>query len=110
MIVDLTAKFTLDNSLRAVARGGTVVIVGNLKNGVVEILPGAFIMREIRLIGSKACTRSELQDVLQFLGRGLIHAVIHMSMPLKEAAKAHDMVEHGVVDGRIILRLETTTP
>jgi acryloyl-coenzyme A reductase len=104
VILDLTAKFTLDNSLRAVARGGTVVIVGNLKNGGVEIMPGAFIMREIRLIGSKACTRSELQDVLQFLDRGLVHAMVHMSLPLKDAAKAHDMVEHGAVEGRIILR------
>lgn len=104
VILDLTAKFTLDNSLRAVARGGTVVIVGNLKNGGVEILPGAFIMREIRLIGSKACTRSELQDVLQFLDRGLVNAMIYMSLPLEDAAKAHDMVEHGAAEGRIILR------
>jgi D-arabinose 1-dehydrogenase-like Zn-dependent alcohol dehydrogenase len=104
VILDLTAKFTLDNSLRAVARGGTVVIVGNLKNGGVEIMPGAFIMRQIRLIGSKACTRSELQDVLQFLDRGLVHAMVHMSLPLEDAAKAHDMVEHGAVEGRIILR------
>lgn len=103
-IVDLTAKFTLANSLRAVARGGTVVILGNLENGNVEVLPGAFIMREIRLLGSKACTRSELQDVLHLLSRGLIHPIIHTSMPLADAAKAHDMVEQGKAEGRIILK------
>jgi acryloyl-coenzyme A reductase len=102
-IIDLTAKFTLPNSLRAVARGGTVMIVGNLENGTVDILPGAFIMREIRLIGSKACTRAELQDVLQLLRRGLIHPKIHASLPLQEAAKAHDMMEHGIAEGRIVL-------
>lgn len=103
VIIDLTAKFTLPNSLRAVARGGTVAIVGNLKNGTVEILPGAFIMREVRLIGSKACTRAELQDVLQLLHRGLVHAKIHASIPLEEAVKAHDMMEQGTTEGRIVL-------
>lgn len=103
-IIDLTAKFTLANSLRAVARGGTVVIVGNLENGNVEILPGAFIMREIRLMGSKACTRSELQDVLHLLARGLVRPMIHTSMPLEEAAKAHDMVEQGSAEGRVVLK------
>jgi acryloyl-coenzyme A reductase len=103
VIIDLTANFTLPNSLRAVARGGTVVIVGNLKNGTVEILPGAFIMREIRLIGSKACTRAELQDVLQLLRRGLVHAKVHASVPLEEAAKAHDIMEQGTAEGRIVL-------
>lgn len=103
VIIDLTTHFTLSDSLRAVARGGTVAVVGNLQNGTVEILPGAFIMREIRLIGSKACTRTELQDVLQFLRRGLVHPKIHASVPLKEAALAHDLVEGGTAEGRVIL-------
>jgi acryloyl-coenzyme A reductase len=103
VIIDLTAHFTLGNSLRAVARGGTVVIVGNLKNGPVEVLPGAFIMRQIRLIGSKACTRSELQDVLQLLSRGLVHPKIQAAVPLAQAAKAHDTVESGTAEGRIVL-------
>lgn len=110
VIIDLTAHFTLANSLRAVARGGTVVIVGNLKNGMVEILPGAFIMREIRLIGSKACTRAELQDVLQLLRRKLVHPIIHASVPLEEAPKAHDMVEQGTAEGRIVLLPQVRRP
>jgi acryloyl-coenzyme A reductase len=104
VVIDLTARMTLPDSLRAVQRGGTVVIVGNLENGPVEVLPGAFIIREIHLIGSKACSRLELQDCLRFIERGIVKVELHGTMPLSEAAAAHKLLESKAVHGRIVLQ------
>ena len=43
VVLELTAKHTLEDSLRVVERAGTVVIAGNLEEGAVPVLPGAFI-------------------------------------------------------------------
>lgn len=57
VVLDLTAKHTPTDRLRTLRKGGSVVTVGHLENGAVDVLPGAFIAREIRLLASKACTR-----------------------------------------------------
>lgn len=104
VILDLTAKYTLGESLRSVERGGTVVIVGNLENGPVDILPAAFIIREIRLLGSKAATVLELQDCLRFIARGQVEVQLAAPMPLDDASKAHELMETSTPEGRIVLR------
>lgn len=102
-VLDLTARFTLDQSLRCVAPGGAVVIVGNIEAGPVEVLPAAFIVRELRLLGSKAATRDELEDVLDLLARGRIVARIGAALGLEEAARAHELLEAKRSRGRVVL-------
>jgi acryloyl-coenzyme A reductase len=104
VVLDLTAGYTLGNSLRAVQRGGTVVIVGNLENRPVDVLPAAFIIRETALMGSKACTQRELVDCLRFIERGLVEVALHGAMPLSEARAAHELLASGQVRGRCVLR------
>ncbi|WP_374223627.1 zinc-binding dehydrogenase [Arthrobacter sp. ISL-30] len=104
VVLDVTAHVTLDSSLRSVQRGGTVVVVGNVENKLVGILPGAFIIRETRLIGSKACSLAELEACLQFLQRGLVQAEIYKSLPLECAQAAHDLLESRAIQGRVVLK------
>jgi acryloyl-coenzyme A reductase len=103
VILEMTSRLTLHESLRAVRRGGTVVIVGNLEGGNVEVLPGAFIMREIRLIGSKACSRDELIECLGLLDTGSVRAELCAVLPLAEARAAHELLETRQVAGRLTL-------
>jgi D-arabinose 1-dehydrogenase-like Zn-dependent alcohol dehydrogenase len=103
IVLDLTAAFTLGDSLRAVQRGGTVVIVGNLENRPVEVLPAAFIIRETKLVGSKACTRLDLRDSLALMARGVVRIERQRSLSLTEARRAHELLESGEVRGRLVL-------
>jgi D-arabinose 1-dehydrogenase-like Zn-dependent alcohol dehydrogenase len=79
------------------------VIVGNLKNEPVHVLPAAFIIREISLLGSKACSRVDLQDSLRFIERGLVQVQLGGSLRLDEARAAHGLLESGSAGGRVIL-------
>jgi hypothetical protein len=42
-----------------------VVIVGTLENEPVDVLPGAFIIREIRLLGSRGVHARDLEICLR---------------------------------------------
>jgi acryloyl-coenzyme A reductase len=103
VVLDMTASFTLAESLRAVAAGGAVVVVGTLGTWPVEVMPGAFIMREVRLLGSKATTLEELAIVLDLLDRGRIEAHISAALGLEEVAHAHTMLADRSVRGRVVL-------
>jgi acryloyl-coenzyme A reductase len=103
VVLDVTARLTLTESLRAVQRGGTVAIVGNIEQGPVEVLPAAFIVREIHLVGSKACSLQELEDVLALMARGLVEPVLQEALPLEQAARAHELLEARKVRGRVVL-------
>jgi D-arabinose 1-dehydrogenase-like Zn-dependent alcohol dehydrogenase len=103
VVLDLTARHTLTESLRAARARGTVVIVGNLEPGTVEVLPGAFIMRELHLVGSKAANRDELEECLRLIARGLVKPVLHGALPLADVARAHELLEARAVSGRLVL-------
>jgi D-arabinose 1-dehydrogenase-like Zn-dependent alcohol dehydrogenase len=79
------------------------VIAGNLEEGAVPVLPGAFIYREIRMLGSKAATVSELETCLGLLSKGSVKAQIGATLPLSRAAEAHAMMETRAVSGRVVL-------
>ena len=104
VVLDLTAAATLPSSLRSVQRGGAVVIVGNMAADEVGILPGALIAREITLLGSKACSLAELEDVLELIGSGQIRPEIHAVLPLEQVVDAHRLVQSGAAAGRVVLR------
>lgn len=104
IVLDLTAKYTLESSLRAVKRGGTVVIVGTMAPGAVEVLPGAFIMRETHMMGSKACSRQELEEVLRLVERGRIVPTVGAKYPLEQAAEVHRALESKRIAGRAVLK------
>jgi acryloyl-coenzyme A reductase len=103
VVLELTAAHTLEQSLRVVERGGAVVIAGNLEDGAVPVLPGAFIYREIRMLGSKAATVGELETSLGLLARGAVKAQIDRTLPLSRAAEAHELMEQRAVLGRVVL-------
>lgn len=103
VVLDLTAKYTLGESLRVVKRGGTVAIVGNAGPGAVEIVPGALIAREIRLIGVNGTTREELEDSLDLIARGVVRPRIDCRLPLAEASRAHGLMERRRANGRVLL-------
>lgn len=103
VVLELTAAHTLEQSLRVVERGGAVVIAGNLEDGSVPVLPGAFIYRELRMLGSKAATVRELETCLGLLARGAVRAQIDRSLPLSEAALAHELMETRSTFGRVVL-------
>jgi acryloyl-coenzyme A reductase len=103
VVLDLTSRYTLDESLRAVKGGGTVAIVGNLDAGPVGIVPGAFIVRELRMFGSAGTTKEELKDSLSLIARGVIQPHIHDTLPLAEASRAHAILEARAASGRLVL-------
>lgn len=106
VVVELTAGITLDQSLRAVARAGRVVIVGNVDPRPIEILPGALIMREVAVLGSASTDRESIEDTLRLVVDGRIKPVVAERFPFSAIGEAHAAVEARRSIGRYVLERE----
>ena len=102
-VIEIVGSATFDQSLKALAPGGRLVVVGNLETGIVQLNPGLVIVKELELIGAYATTRSELQDALQLIEDGVLRPWVSGVLPLQDAWRAHQRLEERDVFGRLVL-------
>jgi acryloyl-coenzyme A reductase len=111
---DLTAKrgvdvamenlgFTLPQTLRSMAMGGRVVVLGNVAPADVALSPGLLIGRRLKVQGSGSATIDEVRQALALIAAGRVVPRIDRVLPFPRVAEAHALLEARQVDGRIIL-------
>jgi NADPH:quinone reductase-like Zn-dependent oxidoreductase len=103
VILEITGALTFDQSLRALAPAGRLVVVGNLETRSVSLNPGLVILKELEIIGSFATSTSELREVFDLVRQGRLRPVIAEVLPLSEAAGAHRRLQERAVVGRLVL-------
>ena len=103
VVVDNVGQATLAHSLRAVARGGRIVIVGNTSGPQTEIDIRFIFSKQISIIGSTMGTHQDFCDVMNLVWAGKLRPVVDRVMPLAEGQAAFEALERGEQFGKIVL-------
>lgn len=103
VVVDNVGAATLGASMRAAARGGRIVIVGNTSGPLAEIDIRYIFSKQISLIGSTMGTHQDFREITDLLWAGKLRPVIDQVMPLSEGRKAFELMERGDQFGKIVL-------
>jgi len=103
VVVDNVGKATINTSMKALARGGRIVIVGNTSGPKAEIDIRYIFGKQISLIGSTMGTHQDFRDVTALLFAGKLKPIIHRVMPLSQGREAYAMMERGEQFGKIVL-------
>ncbi|MGA9524067.1 MAG: alcohol dehydrogenase catalytic domain-containing protein [Myxococcaceae bacterium] len=101
--LEIVGATTFAQSLKSLAPGGRLVVVGNLETSPVFLNPGLVIVKELEILGAYATTRDELDQAFALVESGKLKPWISESMPLAEAAKAHFRLENREIAGRLVL-------
>jgi D-arabinose 1-dehydrogenase-like Zn-dependent alcohol dehydrogenase len=101
--VEIVGSATFSQTLKSMAPGGRVIVVGNLESGVVDLNPGLLIVKELEILGAYATSKEELETALQLTHTGLLTPMVSEVLPLHAAASAHDRLEDRQVAGRLVL-------
>ncbi|MCY1042372.1 zinc-binding dehydrogenase [Corallococcus sp. bb12-1] len=101
--VEIVGSATFDQTLKSMAPGGRVVVVGNLESGVVNLNPGLVIVKELEILGAYATTREELDESLRLTAAGLVRPFVSEEVALADAGRAHFRLENREVAGRLVL-------
>ncbi len=104
MVVDHIGDATYPDSLKSLAKGGRIVTCGATTGGN----PGAGLNRifwnQLSVIGSTMATPGEIDDVLPLVWDGTFESHVRASLPMSEAARAHEMLEEREGFGSVVVR------
>jgi len=103
LVVDNVGKATLNTSMKAVARGGRIVIIGNTSGPQAEIDIRLIFGKQISLIGSTMGTHQDFREVTSLLWSGRLKPIIDRVMPLRDGKDAYGIMERGEQFGKIVL-------
>jgi NADPH:quinone reductase-like Zn-dependent oxidoreductase len=94
---------TWQKSIACLAKNGTLVTCGATTGPEAKMDLRYLFTRQLRLIGSYIGTRRELVTLLKLLGEGRLKPRLHTLMPLKEARRAHAIIEERKHFGKVVL-------
>lgn len=103
-VMELVGGPTINESMRTLRPGGTLVLVGNITGEPIVIRrPALLVMREISIRGSAAYTPEEWLEAIRIVAEGRVKP-FYRAYPLEEVNEAYrDALEGGRI-GRVILR------
>jgi propanol-preferring alcohol dehydrogenase len=109
VVVDFvsTAK-TLTDGIKALGTGGRLVTLGGGGSAMpFEALGRDLLAKELEIMGSRYCTRQEVQETLELVARGDIWPLVTERCPFdaKAALAIHERLEKGDVLGRAVLMI-----
>lgn len=97
---------TWEDSVSCLARHGRLVTCGATTGFDVRLDLRHLFAKEVSILGSYMGSKHELLQVLKLVQQGLLHPVVSEVMPLKDAARAQQMMEAREHFGKIILVTE----
>ncbi len=93
---------TMRRSVAMLRRRGRIVLIGYTAQQL-QVHPVELIVREAALLGSVGSTLSDLHEVVDLVGRGVITPFIHRMLPLDRFDEALASLENHTSSGRIVL-------
>lgn len=99
VVVDfVSSSTTLKEGFLGLNRGGRLLVLGGVPQNF--ILDSNALKFEREVMGSKYCTRVEVEEALKIVADGEIWPIVSEVVPLEEAEALHSRLEAGLVIGR----------
>jgi NADPH:quinone reductase-like Zn-dependent oxidoreductase len=103
LVVDNVGRATINTSMKAVARGGRIIIIGNTSGPKAEIDIRYIFGKQISLIGSTMGTHQDFREVTALLWAGRLKPVVDRVLSLSAGREAYALLERGEQSGKIVL-------
>ncbi|MFQ5600703.1 MAG: zinc-binding dehydrogenase [Candidatus Krumholzibacteriia bacterium] len=105
VILDHVGTDTWEGNIRSLARGGRLVVCGATSGHEVTTNLRSLFFKNLSLLGSTMGSKSELLRILSLIARGELRPIVDRVLPLDEVARAHELLEHRQVVGKVVLKI-----
>ncbi len=110
LVFDSAGAATVPRSVKALARGGRVVVIGATTGPLVEVDLRTLFWRQASIRGSTMAGRAEFDDVLRVLARGELRPVLDSEWPYARAGEAFQRLESPELFGKVVVTLDDLEP
>ncbi len=105
VVVEHVGKATWEGSVKALAKGGRLVICGATTGAEVGTDLRYVYNRELTIYGSFMASKGELLKVTGLFSQGRLETVVDSVLPLEKAAEAQERMEKSLHFGKIVLKV-----
>ena len=105
VVVDSVGERTWSQSLRALRRGGRLVVCGATTGPKVDIDLRRLFWHQWTLMGSTMGSRREYREIVRLAGLGRLWAVVDRVVPLAEAVDAFRRLAGGEQFGKLVIEV-----
>lgn len=103
IVLDHVGTSTWDTSVRALARGGSLVTCGATTGHEASIDLRILFFKQLNLLGSTMGGMDELREAWATVLRGDIQPVVDRVLPMSRLAEAHDLLEDRALVGKVVV-------
>jgi NADPH:quinone reductase-like Zn-dependent oxidoreductase len=103
VVVDNVGQATFGKSIRALARGGRLVTVGNTSGPKIELDNRYIFGKQISIIGSSMGSPQDFRDAMRLVWAGVVKAPVDQVLPLAQGREGHAILERGGKFGKVVL-------
>ena len=103
VVIELVGTATIGETIRCLATRGRMAIIGSHTGRTFEADPLYVMRRELTIMGSRNCTKQDLNDVVELVESGRIKAIYSETHPLSEAEAVLERMAKGEYVGRPVL-------
>jgi len=104
LVIELVSS-TLQTSLNACAADARIILIGNLGGQQATIDTQAWRLKRVSVIGGGMAHTSpeNEQKMLQLVAEKVLTPLIAKTLPIEQAAQAHQLLASGEPQGKIVL-------
>lgn len=106
VVFDHVGGKTFENSFKAMAWAGRIVICGSTTEHLASINLRAVFFKSLSILGSTMGRQAELRTLLRHMENGDLAPVVDRTVPLAEAPEAQRLLEEREIFGKIVLTVE----
>jgi NADPH:quinone reductase-like Zn-dependent oxidoreductase len=103
VVFDSVGAAIFPQCVRALGRGGRLVVYGGTTGPKVELDVRQLFWRQSEVVGTTMSNRREFEAAMNAVFDGPLEPVIDTIMPLEQIAAAHERLEAGAQFGKIVL-------
>ncbi len=104
IVVDNVGAATWMMSIRALVRGGRMLVVGNTSGPKFEMDSRYMFAKHISILGSTMGSQQDFRDVMNLVFQHKLKAIVDRVLPLGEAREAQRILQEGDAFGKIVLK------
>ena len=105
VVVDNVGRASIGQSIRAAARGGRIMTVGNTSGPLAEIDIRFMFVKQLRWIGSTMGAPEDFRRMLAEVWAGRLRPVVDRVLPLADGVEATRILERGEQFGKLVLSI-----
>ncbi|RLM57277.1 alcohol dehydrogenase [Halobellus sp. Atlit-31R] len=103
VVVDHVGEATYEDSLKSLRKGGRFVTCGATTGPNPDAALNRIFWNQLEVIGSTMATPEQAEEALELVWDGVFEPRIRATLPMSEAARAHEIIENREGFGKVVV-------